>query len=204
MNEMRKAPNAPDVDEKHLNVMDAVTCCIERYGLRKTRMEDIARHAGLSRISLYRDYGNRDKLINCFLSHRSRQFNDRIRLKVQACQSIEEALEYYLLTATTQAIKDVSIRELVEVHQVFQSALNDDHSPVKTHICELWDPLLRKLCPADAHILSLSQQEVADWILLMESNLILVAIAAGWEHDRLRSLIRNFLTPAFTLRSKSA
>ena len=198
---VQRAQNTPIPRDRHLAVMQAITRCIKRRGLRKTRMDDIASQAGISRISLYREYGNRDTLINSFLAFHSRKFNERIREGMQCCTSIEEALEFYLLNAALLAAQDPSVRELVEVHQVFQTALTDENSPITQDIREVWVPLLAKLCPADAHILTVSHQDLVDWILLTESNLVLLITESGWGEERLRTYIRNFLIPVVTLCS---
>lgn len=187
------------ITDRHQTVMVAITHCIERLGLRKTRMDDIAEQANVSRISLYREYGNRDTLINSFLCYRSQQFNDRVRAPLKSCKSIEEALEYYLLSAAMLASRDSSVRELVEVHHVLHSALNDTDSPIKRDILNLWLPLLDALCHPQAQILDIDHSELVDWIILMESNLILLVIESGWDQERLTKIIRSFLVPAFIL-----
>ncbi len=44
-------------------VLDAAESCLERFGLAKTTIEDVAQEAGLSRATVYRQFGNRDGLL---------------------------------------------------------------------------------------------------------------------------------------------
>jgi AcrR family transcriptional regulator len=44
-------------------VLDAAESCLERFGLAKTTIEDVAQEAGLSRATVYRQFGNRDALL---------------------------------------------------------------------------------------------------------------------------------------------
>lgn len=186
------------VDDKTVAIMRAITRCIERQGLKKTRMDDIAAEANLSRITLYREYGNRDSLINAFLAFRSANFNSRIKSKLDACKTIDDALECYLVDAALIAATDTSIRELVIVHQIFQSALNDDDSPLKSGLRELWVPLVKKLCATDAKVHSLPPDDIVDWLLIVQSYLVIIVIESAWSEQKLRALVRNFISPAFS------
>jgi AcrR family transcriptional regulator len=44
-------------------MLDAAEACLERFGLAKTTIEDVARAADLSRATVYREFGNRDGLL---------------------------------------------------------------------------------------------------------------------------------------------
>jgi len=44
-------------------MLDAAESCLQRFGLAKTTIEDVARAAELSRATVYREFGNRDGLL---------------------------------------------------------------------------------------------------------------------------------------------
>jgi AcrR family transcriptional regulator len=44
-------------------MLDATESCLERFGLAKTTIEDVAQAAELSRATVYRQFGNRDGLL---------------------------------------------------------------------------------------------------------------------------------------------
>ena len=44
-------------------VLDATESCLQRFGLAKTTVEDVARASGLSRATVYRQFRNRDALL---------------------------------------------------------------------------------------------------------------------------------------------
>ncbi|MBW2288039.1 MAG: TetR/AcrR family transcriptional regulator [Deltaproteobacteria bacterium] len=44
-------------------MLDAAESCLERFGLAKTTIEDVAQAAELSRATVYRQFGNRDGLL---------------------------------------------------------------------------------------------------------------------------------------------
>src|SRR3954453_11433645 len=52
-----------DVDAARQRLLDAAETCIDRYGLAKTTVEDIATTAKVSRATIYRYFDNRDELM---------------------------------------------------------------------------------------------------------------------------------------------
>jgi AcrR family transcriptional regulator len=56
-------PETLESDPQRERVLDAAEVCLERYGLSKTTVEDVARAAGLSRATVYRQVGSRDALV---------------------------------------------------------------------------------------------------------------------------------------------
>src|SRR6478672_2222756 len=52
-----------DVDAARQRLLDAGEACIDRYGLAKTTVEDIATEAKVSRATIYRYFDNRDELV---------------------------------------------------------------------------------------------------------------------------------------------
>ena len=56
-------PETLESDPQRERLLDAARACLERYGLSKTTVEDVARAAGLSRATVYRMVGSRDALV---------------------------------------------------------------------------------------------------------------------------------------------
>lgn len=59
-----EATGAPVVDTR-TRILDAAVACVERWGLAKTSLEDVASEAGVSRATVYRWFaGGRDQVIS--------------------------------------------------------------------------------------------------------------------------------------------
>ena len=52
-----------DVEAARQRLLDAAEACIDRFGLAKTTVEDIANEAKVSRATIYRYFANRDELV---------------------------------------------------------------------------------------------------------------------------------------------
>lgn len=60
-------------------IVDAALRCFERWGLARTRMEDIAREAGVARTVLYRHFASRDDLqLAVIVGHIDEQHSGRL------------------------------------------------------------------------------------------------------------------------------
>ena len=64
MTRLRWGDEVPaDVDAARQRLLDAAETCIDRFGLAKTTVEDIATEAKVSRATIYRYFDNRDELV---------------------------------------------------------------------------------------------------------------------------------------------
>ena len=67
--------------------------CIARYGIAKTTVEDVAREAGLSRATVYRQFpGGKDQLINSTIAWEAARFFDRLAVAVADAPDLETLL----------------------------------------------------------------------------------------------------------------
>ncbi|NKS85664.1 TetR family transcriptional regulator [Rhodococcus hoagii] len=65
--------SAPSVSPEQV-MLDAARAEFERYGIRRTNMDDIARRAGISRSTLYRRFPNKDALVETLLLRETARF----------------------------------------------------------------------------------------------------------------------------------
>jgi AcrR family transcriptional regulator len=64
MGKLRWGDEAPtDTDAARDRLVAAAETCVDRYGLAKTTLEDVAREAEVSRATVYRYFANRDELM---------------------------------------------------------------------------------------------------------------------------------------------
>src|SRR5260370_12368713 len=79
----RRSPSrqtAPtSTDDARERILAAAERCIERHGIRKTTMDDIASEVGLSRPNVYRYFADRDDLLIELITRHARTLLDRTR-----------------------------------------------------------------------------------------------------------------------------
>src|SRR5947209_10030362 len=98
-------------------ILEAGFACVARYGLAKTTVEDVARAAGLSRATLYRQFpGGRDQLLREVITWETGRFFGRLAEAVAGAADFAGLLEEALLFA----------HRAIEEHEVLQKVLQTE------------------------------------------------------------------------------
>lgn len=98
-------------------MLQATFACVARYGIAKTTIEDVAREAGVSRATVYRQFpGGKDQLVNETIRWESTRFF------ADLAAAIEHAPDF--ATTVEQAI--VFARTALDQHAVFQKVLETE------------------------------------------------------------------------------
>src|SRR5579871_6848559 len=94
-------------------ILRATYECVDRWGLAKTTVEDVAKEAGLSRATVYRYFpGGREELRSAVVSWEYARFFARLYEQVQHAESLEEVIERGLLFAH-RAIEDHAVLQRI-------------------------------------------------------------------------------------------
>lgn len=80
------------VNEPDERVTSAALVCFGRYGIAKTTMADVAREAGISRATLYRQVPNRDELLHATIRAEARRITAALGDAVTGAGDTGEAL----------------------------------------------------------------------------------------------------------------
>lgn len=98
-------------------LLQATFACVARYGIAKTTVEDVAREAGVSRATVYRQFpGGKDQLVNDTIRWESTRFF------AELAAAIEHAPDF--VTTVEEAI--VFARNSLQQHAVFQKVLDTE------------------------------------------------------------------------------
>lgn len=98
-------------------LLQATFACVARYGIGKTTVEDVAREAGVSRATVYRQFpGGKDQLIDDTIRWESTRFF------AELAAAIEHAPDF--VTTVEEAI--FFARNALDQHAVFQKVLETE------------------------------------------------------------------------------
>lgn len=98
-------------------LLQATFACVARYGIGKTTVEDVAREAGVSRATVYRQFpGGKDQLIRDTIQWESTRFFGEL------ADAIEHAPDF----ATTVEEAVFFARNALDQHAVFQKVLETE------------------------------------------------------------------------------
>lgn len=109
-------------------IRGAALRCIERWGLTKTSLEDVAGEAGLSRATVYRHFpGGRDQLVRETVTWEVGNFLGKINEAVSADHGLEAKLVHGLLVG----------RDALAHHRLLHRILSTDREALLAELAEL-------------------------------------------------------------------
>jgi AcrR family transcriptional regulator len=95
-------------------VVEAALTCIERWGLAKTTVDDIAREAGVSRATLYRAFpGGKEVVLEALLRHEAARFFHTVTHQLDQAGSLEDLLTVGVTEAARFLMEHQALRYLL-------------------------------------------------------------------------------------------
>jgi len=76
-------PPADEVEARR-RIMDAAVRCVQRFGVDKTGIADIAREAGVTRPTVYSYFGGRERVLHAAMLHAARNLSERLAEHVRS------------------------------------------------------------------------------------------------------------------------
>jgi AcrR family transcriptional regulator len=210
MTRLRWGDQAPaDTSAARERLVDAAERCIDRFGLAKTTLEDVAAEASVSRATIYRYFENRDELmLEVLLRELERSFDHDLEEFVAQARTPADM---------TRAIVDASAYLLATIRNnaMLQVLLNHDGPSVAATVAgaspaffaAIADDLLPYLKPAqEAGLLraNLDLGEASEWILRAILSLLTVEGPVHRTAEDERRFLASFLAPALVAVPASA
>jgi AcrR family transcriptional regulator len=83
---------APPETEAGERILLAAISQVEDFGLRRFTIDDVARRAGTSRVTVYRHFATKDRLLEAVILHELRSFLRAIGEAVSGCTTLEDGI----------------------------------------------------------------------------------------------------------------
>src|SRR6201994_3235782 len=108
-------PTAPkSTDDARERIVAAAERCIDRHGIRKTTMDDVACEVGLSRPSVYRYFADRDDLLIELITRHARALIDRARKSIARQSRLSDRIVESILYTAEHARRDPLTRHVID------------------------------------------------------------------------------------------
>jgi AcrR family transcriptional regulator len=193
----RRSKAESSAEQSRQAVMRAAERCIQRHGIRKTTMDDIAREARISRPSIYRFFADRDELLVALTEEHSRMLTAKAHkfLTRQAC--FEDALIEGLLYLADHGNRDPFTRFLVapEDNDFAMRIGTTDTAAVLTG--EYWDPILDDAEAKGEMRTGLDRQQLHVWLANVGLMLMSLQDKDKSSIAAYRTMVRDLVAPAF-------
>lgn len=102
-------------DDVVQRALAATAVCVEKLGFYKVSMDDLVTESGISRATLYRRFGNRDRILGALIQQQAQPFvEDSIRV-ASAAASLKERLEISTVHAVMEITRYPSLKAFFEM-----------------------------------------------------------------------------------------
>lgn len=101
-----------DVDEA---ILDAALARILQVGIRRNSLEDIARRAGVSRVTIHRRFGGKDNVVEAMLGRETRRMLDEVTAIATTASGVDAQIEETILYVLLQTRMHRMVTELLRV-----------------------------------------------------------------------------------------
>lgn len=193
---MTKPAKKPPTRER---LRDAAIRCITRSGASNITMEDVAGEAGVTRMTLYREYRSRAELFETVVLYLFEQSGDRIRAAIENEADFESAIVRGAMLATDIKNQDSTIQSVIYANDPFwlEELIVSKTSKHRAHIeatfMSIYGPTLEKARSDGVLRKDISLYEIADWLRSFHLILYFRKELADGEKEH---FTRTFLLPS--------
>jgi AcrR family transcriptional regulator len=178
-------------------ILAAAERCIDRHGIRKTTMDDVACEVGLSRPSVYRYFADRDDLLIELISRHARALLARTRKSISRQGSLPDQIVETVLYTAEHGRRDPLTRHCIDPDGTSLGKRMIASGTTELIRAEMWDAILDAAVANDELPPGLPRSDIHLWL-----GNVTVMVMRGLEDGdgdvrRYRSILRRFVVPAF-------
>jgi AcrR family transcriptional regulator len=191
-------------DDARERILAAAERCIDRHGIRKTTMDDVACEVGLSRPSVYRYFADRDDLLIELITRHARALLNRARKSISRQGSFADQIVETVLYTAEHARRDPLTRHMIDPDGTSLGRRMNASGTTEVMRAEMWDPVLDAAVANNELPPGLPRSDIHLWL-----GNITVMVMRGLEDGdgdvrRYRSILRRFVVPAFAGANRTA
>jgi AcrR family transcriptional regulator len=197
----RRSPNPPaaatSADDARERILAAAERCIDRHGIRKTTMDDVACEVGLSRPSVYRYFADRDDLLIELITRHARALLVRARKAIARHTNLPDQIVETVIYTAEHARRDPLTRHIIDPDGTSLGRRMIASGTTEVMRAEMWDPVLDAAVANNELPPGLPRSDIHLW--LGDVTLMVMRGFEDGEGDvrRYRSILRRFVVPAF-------
>ncbi len=183
-----KSDDLPTMDR----IVAAAYRCFDKFGIRKTTIDDVAGASGLSRPTIYRYFAGKDDIVRHICALEIRKVNDELRCRISRAGSYVDLLTESLLLTTRIAAGNEFIRILIETSDITSRGAHPDSADYP-EVRSVWHSLLQQGIRSGELADDLSKEDIAAWLALSETMLLMKVDAVAYTDAQLRAFIKRFV-----------
>jgi AcrR family transcriptional regulator len=178
-------------------MLDAAESCLQRFGVAKTTVEDVAQAAGLSRATVYRQFGSRDALLLAVAAREA----DRVATQAELYLRRFDDVGSWLVEGILFCLREIPKRPLLAQFMAPQDlgttgrmVLNSER--MLTIGAEILRPVFEPARREGLLHRDLELDALMEWVLRILMSFLAVPGPPARTEQELRRLLHTMLLPA--------
>src|SRR6201987_3471245 len=184
-------------DDARERLLAAAERCIDRPGIRKTTMDDVACEVGLSRPSVYRYFADRDDLLVELITRHARALLARARKSISRQSSLPDQIVETVLYTADHGRRDPLTRHCIDPDGTSLGKRMIASGTTELIRAQMWDGILDAAVANNELPPGLPRSDIHLWL----GNVTVMVMRGLDDGDgdvrRYRSILRRFVVPAF-------
>jgi AcrR family transcriptional regulator len=183
-------------DSQHERIVIAATACFERWGVPRTRMEDIAKQAGVSRPTLYRYFASKDALQQAVMVRHIRRRAAALHQRVPRSGPSGPLILQALLAGATEPSDDHVSESVLGTEVVHDTArLVGESAAIHEAMHHYWEPFLQYAADRDELRDGVTIESAVRWLTMIVFYLLTLP-EVGPPPERLAADLETFVVGA--------
>ncbi|MFF5180619.1 TetR/AcrR family transcriptional regulator [Micromonospora sp. NPDC000316] len=195
---LERSDENDEYDEVTTRLLDAAYEQFRRMGVRRSTMEDVARRAGVSRITAYRRFASKDRLVEQVVRREFRRYFDQFLVDIQRAATVGDRVVLGFVSALQAIRRNPLIGGLMaaEPDMLIPSMVSDDGRTMAT-VQRFVAGQLRREQRAGTISDAVDVEVVAELMTRLSCSFLLIPshVIDLDDTEELRAVARRFLVP---------
>lgn len=139
---LNENPSPLDVDRADA-ILSAASQCFSRWGISRTRLDDVAKEVGIARPHIYRYFASKNAIVHAVVLREIRANHHRLKQRFPLKGKAADIIIGSLISSITDAVKDDNASYLLRGDSAHLTAQMLSSSPeIVEEVKKYWQPVL--------------------------------------------------------------
>jgi len=180
-------------DHKRRRLLDAAMAVMADHKLETATMDRIAKAAGVTRITLYREFGDRNTLMEAVAAFRLMTFDEQFFAHADLSMNLADVVKRYLVASTGVSKSNPVSRRWAGGGMKFLHA----GSLIHRTAAATWRAVLQQYKARGDGQISLKPEDIGLWLIVQQYSLGRLVVETECSDHALSELVGRFVAPAF-------
>lgn len=181
-----------DFGQTELRIIASARKCFETTGVAKTRMDDIASEAGLSRQTVYKYFSGKEDIINRIGHLEMVKVNQIVRSRLNRERAFPEKITEAIVLSVEVSLENPYLRKVIEDAELMPR-YHDKQVSLFAWQREQWASLIENARSTGQLAEDLDLDRVVQWILISQLLLLLAYERIPMIREDIRVFVRRFM-----------